>query len=147
LLANDSDADNDPLVATVNVTSSNGASITVSNDWVYYTPATGCTSADSFTYMITDGRGASALGTVIVAIETNNFMSQNLVITALGNNQFLIEVGGIPGQTYQLQYSDSAHPFIWQALTNGILTAGRLGRFQYTDTSTTPMRFYISVSL
>ena len=41
LLANDSDADGDPLTPTVSTSSAHGATISVSGGWVFYTPAAG----------------------------------------------------------------------------------------------------------
>jgi len=55
----------------------------------------GFTNADSFTFTVTDNYGGSATATVTVAIQVDNGQSQNLVITALGNNQFLISGSGI----------------------------------------------------
>jgi len=145
LLANDSDADGDTLTPVVSTTSVNGATISVHGGWVFYTPPAGFTNADAFTYTITDGRGGSATGTVSVAILVDNSQSQNLTITALGGNQYLIDGSGIPGYTYRLQYSDSMSPFDWQDLSGGSQTADSTGKFQYTDTSEAPTRFYRSV--
>ena len=143
LLANDSDADGDTLTPTVSSTSANGATITVNGGWVFYTPATGFTNADSFTYSITDGRGGSATGTVTVAIHVDNAPSQNLTITDLGGGSFLINGNGIVGYTYRLQASDTIAPFVWQTL--GSLTANGTGKFTYTDTSGSSARFYRTV--
>ena len=143
LLANDSDADGDTLTPTVNSTSANGATITVNGGWVFYTPATGFTNADSFTYTITDGRGGSATGTVTVAIQVNDAPSQNLTIADLGGGSFLINGNGIVGYTYRLQYSDSTSPFDWQDLAS--VTADSTGKFTYTDTSGSSARFYRTV--
>jgi hypothetical protein len=146
LLANDSDADSDPLNITVSSTSASNATIRVSGAFVFYTPPVGFTNADSFTYTITDGRGGSATGMVTVAIHVDNEPSQNLTITALGGDLFRIEGSGIPGRTYRLQYSDTIAPFTWQDIVGGSVTADSIGKFEYTDTSTAPMRFYRSVS-
>src|SRR6185295_13193616 len=81
LLSNDSDPDGDPLSVTVSTTSANGGGITVSDGWVFYTPASGFTSTDSFTYTITDGQGGSATGTVTVAVQANTDQATNLVVT------------------------------------------------------------------
>jgi len=143
LLANDSDADGDTLTPTVSSTNANGATITVSGGWVFYTPATGFTNADAFTYSIADGRGGSATGTVTVAIHVDNTPGQNLAITDLDNGSFLINGNGIVGYTYRLQASDSMSPFDWQDL--GSVTADSTGKFNYTDTSGSSMRFYRTV--
>jgi large repetitive protein len=143
LLTNASDADGDTLNISVSSTSASNATITVSGGWVFYTPPTGFTNADSFTYTVTDGYGGSATGTVMVAIQVNNSQSQNLTISDLGGGSVLIEGSGIPGYTYRLQYSDTSGPFVWQDLAS--VTANNVGAFQYTDTSGSPTRFYRTV--
>jgi subtilisin-like proprotein convertase family protein len=143
LLANASDADGDTLNISVSSISASNATITVSGGWVFYTPPAGFTNADSFTYTVTDGHGGSATGTVTVAIQVDNTPSQNLVITPLGGNQYLINASGIPGYTYRLQYSDVIGPFVWQDIES--VTADSTGKFSYTDTSGSPMRFYRTV--
>lgn len=146
LLANDRDADSDTFDFTVSSNSVNGATIMVSGGWVFYTPAVGFTNADSITYTIADGRGGRAVATVTVAIAADNAPSQNLVITALGNNTFRIDGSGIPGRTYRLQFSDLTNPFDWQDIAAGSLTADSFGKFEYTDTTEATMRFYRSVN-
>ena len=145
LLANDSDADGDALNIVVSPASASNATIRVSGGWVFYTPPTGFTNADSFTYTITDGRGGSAVGTVAVAIQVDNSQSQNLAITDLGNGAFRINGNGIPGYLYRLQYSDTIAPFNWQVMVGGSVTADSTGKFEYTDTSGAPTRFYRTV--
>jgi hypothetical protein len=144
LLANASDADGDALNINVSSTSANNATVTVQGSWVFYTPVPGFTNADAFTYTVTDGNGGSATGTVNVAILVDNNQSQNLTIVNLGNGSFQINGSGIPNYAYRLQYSDTI-PFTWQDLNDGSVTADSTGKFQYTDTSGSPMRFYRSV--
>ena len=145
LLANDSDSDGDTLTITVSSSSANGGTITVSNSWVFYTPASGFTNEDSFTYTITDGRGDSAIATVTVAIKVDNDPGQNLTITNLGGGQFRIRGSGIPGRTYRLQYTDELVPSNWQILPGGTVTADDSGVFEFIDTSGSPTRFYRTV--
>jgi subtilisin-like proprotein convertase family protein len=131
ILTNCSDADGDPLTITVSPTSPNGATITVTNGWVFYTPPLGFTNTDSFTYTVTDPYGESAVGTVTVDIEVSNSQSQNLAITDLGNGSVLIIGNGIPGYTYHLQSTSTLSPPNWQDI--GTVTANSTGAFQYTD--------------
>lgn len=145
LLTNDSDADLDTLTTTVSIISSNGGTITVSNGWVFYTPADGFTNADSFTYTITDGRGGSAIATVTVAIAVDNDPGQNLTITDLGGGSIRIRGSGIPGRTYRLQYTDTLSPAAWADLPGGSVTSDASGVFEFIDTSGSPMRYYRSV--
>jgi hypothetical protein len=59
LLANDGDADSDPLTVTIPITSANDGIISSSGDWVIYTPAEGFTGEDSFAYTLEDDYGGS----------------------------------------------------------------------------------------
>jgi subtilisin-like proprotein convertase family protein len=134
LLANDSDADGDTVSIAVAGTSANGGVLTVSGDWVFYTPAAGFTNSDSFTYTLTDSHGGSVTGTVAVAIKADNGPAQNLAVTDLGNGSFRIDGSGIPGRTYRLQYSDSMSPATWENLPGASVTANGVGAFTATDT-------------
>jgi len=68
LLANDSDADGDPLsIAALTVPS--GGAVTDNNDGtVTYTPAANYNGSDVFSYTLGDGRGGTATGTVSVVV-------------------------------------------------------------------------------
>lgn len=68
VLANDSDPDGDALTVTSISSASHGTAILNANGTVTYTPATGYTGTDSFTYIVADGRGGTATGTVNVTI-------------------------------------------------------------------------------
>jgi hypothetical protein len=145
ILTNCSDADGDTLTLTVSATSTNGDAITVSNGWVFYTPNPGFTNADAFTYSVADPYGASAVGTITVAIEVDNSPGQNLTITSLGNGSYLISGNGIPGYSYNLQYTPTLTPPNWQNVPSANVTAGSTGSFQYTNTPTQGMGFYRTV--
>jgi subtilisin-like proprotein convertase family protein len=146
ILTNCSDADGDTLTLTVSATSTNGDAVTVSNGWVYYTPNSGFTNADAFTYTVSDGYGGSAVGTVTVAIEVDNSVGQNLIITSLGNGSYLISGNGVPGYSYNLQYTATLSPVNWQNVPSANITAGTNGYFLYTNTpSGGVMGFYRTV--
>jgi len=145
LLGNDSDADADTLNITVSSASASNGTVTVVGAWVYYTPAEGHTNVDSFTYTITDGRGGSATGTVTVAIKVDNVPTENLTISHVGGNSYLIKGSGIPGRTYRLQSTESLAPAAWTDLPGASVTADSAGRFEFTDTTGAPTRYYRSV--
>jgi hypothetical protein len=141
LLSNDTAG----FIAGVSSNSANGGTVTLSQGWVFYTPAAGFTNVDSFTYTLQDALGSTAVGTVTVAIIVDNNPGQSLTITDLGNGSFLINGYGIPGRTYRLQYAVSLNPANWTVLPNGSLTADSLGSFQFTDPSVSGKRYYRSI--
>ncbi len=67
VLANDSDADNDPLSI---VSTSQGANGTVTTDGATatYTPVSGFTGTDQFTYIVQDPNGAQATATATITV-------------------------------------------------------------------------------
>jgi hypothetical protein len=77
LLANDTDAQSNPLTAVVNVGPVNGSVILNLDGGFSYTPATGYTGADSFTYHANDGNLDSNV--VTVAITVNALVPGSLI--------------------------------------------------------------------
>jgi large repetitive protein len=71
VLANDSDAENDPLTVT-GITQPAHGSATFTATGVTYTPAANFNGSDSFTYTISDGNGGSATGTVAITVNSVN---------------------------------------------------------------------------
>ena len=68
VLANDSDPDGDALAITAVGTPAHGTA-SIAGNKVNYTPASGYTGADSFTYAIADGKGGTASATVAITIQ------------------------------------------------------------------------------
>lgn len=67
--ANDTDANSDTLAIVVKTDGAHGSVAINSTTSVTYTPATGYTGADSFTYTIADGRGGLSTATVSVTVQ------------------------------------------------------------------------------
>jgi len=68
LLANDSDADGDPLTI-IEVTSANNGSVTLSGENIDYSPNRNFVGEDQFMYTVDDGRGGTDTATVTVMVE------------------------------------------------------------------------------
>lgn len=71
VLANDSDPDGDALSLSSVGTPAHGAA-SITGGQLSYTPSTGYTGTDSFTYTVSDGRGGSATATVTVNVRASN---------------------------------------------------------------------------
>jgi chitodextrinase len=143
LLANDTDPDGDPLsLIWVTSPTANKATVVLDGDWVFYTPPSGFTGNDQFTYVVSDGRGETAAGAVQVQIKTDNSESHNkAAIEDLHNGCFRVTFNGIPDRTYTVQYSqDLIH---WQVL--GSASADPLGIYCFEDTAGDSTRFYRSI--
>lgn len=69
---NDTDPNNDPLTITAKTDGANGTVAIISaGTQLTYTPNTGYTGADSFTYTISDGQGGTDTATVSVTVTAN----------------------------------------------------------------------------
>ncbi len=134
LLSNDSDPDGDPLTVTgVSATSTNGGTVTLSLGVVTYTPVSGYTGADQFTYILADGRGGNVNGIVSVTVTGSSGVSLNTTGIGFDNTgtNTLIKFVGIPTQLYFIQ--GSTNLVDWLLIGSNV--AGSNGRFQFTDTN------------
>lgn len=72
VLANDTDAENNPLTATLIAAPSNAATFTLNaNGSFTYIPQTGFSGSDRFTYVANDGTANSNTATVTISVSTN----------------------------------------------------------------------------
>jgi glucose/arabinose dehydrogenase len=146
LLANDSDADDDTLsFVSVASMSTNGAAVSREGEWIHYTPPSGFTNDDAFTYQITDNNSDPVTGTVNVLVTSDPLPSPNLTVTDLGNGSYRIRFDGIPDVTYRVEYTPTLSPPQWQTL--GSRTADANGMYELIDTPPAGFgqRFYRSV--
>jgi len=68
VVANATDADGDPLTISELGTPSAGGTVAIQDNQVAYTPATGFSGQETFTYTLTDGEGGTVSGTVSVSV-------------------------------------------------------------------------------
>ena len=94
VLANDSDPDGDP-VSFVGATAGSHGAVSCVSGVCTYTPAADYNGTDSFTYTISDGRGASDVGTVNVTIAPVDEPRQTLTVTRVGNARITSAPAGI----------------------------------------------------
>ena len=153
LLAYASDADGDPLsVASVSTVSAQNGTLLLSapgsTGTITYTPASNFVGSDSFTYVVSDGRGGTVTGTVNVTVSSANDHTLNVVSITKTAATVTVVYAGIPGDTYQPQYAPTLDGGPWTS-DGPPLTAGSNGQFIYVDT-TQPQptqRFYRAIAV
>ncbi len=81
VLANDTDAEGDPLSASVVSGPSDGV-LTLDSDGSFsYGPDAGFTGSDSFTYQVSDGRGGTAQATATIAVQPQQDAAVSVPLT------------------------------------------------------------------
>src|SRR5207244_3361454 len=134
LLANDSDEDGETLTITeVSSPTPHGATVTLVGDLITYTPPSGFTGFDSFTYTVTDTHGATATATVHVTTPMTT-------IENLGGGHFRITFYGLPDNLYTIQSTDTLNPPVWTTL--GTVSGDAMGVYTFEDVPGTTARVY-----
>jgi hypothetical protein len=85
VLANDSDPDGDPLTVAQISSPTSGTATLNADQTITYTPGSGFTGTDAFTYTVSDGRGGTAVGTVAVTVNSgqNTVHVENIAMALL----------------------------------------------------------------
>jgi len=144
LLTNSSDAGGGPLTCVwVSATSSNGYPVSLSNNWVYYTPPAGSNTTDYFNFRLanTNGIEAESTATVLVLPPVTNMAAITSVTVTNGGNQFTWS--GIPGRTNLVEGATVLGPLPpsdWMTL--GSVVVSGLGTATYFETNPPSPRFY-----
>ncbi len=154
LLANDFDADGDPISVVLNPNdmygppdpfgfptwSANGADVRIAGgDWIVYdaTVMEDTGEPDEFDYVVY-GSGGWNFGTVHLTAEVPNFQIQPVAPLGIsydsGNNSTVVTAHfiGVPGTAYRIEAAPSIDDeSAWEEVT--IVTAARNGRFSITE--------------
>lgn len=142
VLANDSDADGDPLVITAVTQPAHGTATINAQSTIAYAPGSGFAGIDSFTYTVSDGQGLSAVGTVnvivvpvVVGCPTPTIASFDPVSGPVGTEVTIVGTGFDCGNTKRLLLS-GAELTITTLASTGVKTfvpiGGRSGPFTFT---------------
>ena len=141
LLRVSSDPDGDALsVTAVSATSTSGGTVVLSTNAITYTPPSGFTGTDTFTYTLTDARQATVLGTVTVKVIAPDGNRPSFFRVTANSTNVTVRLLGIPGQAYQFEASTDLVNWV----NVGQATAGSNGLFEFTDRdkSLYPFRYY-----
>jgi len=141
LLANDTDADADPLTwVSVGRAQPSGATVTVVDGLAVYVASAGDAGHGSFEYEVTDGQGNVAWGLVTVRETAPGGVGvqPNAVRLEVEGVDRVFTGIGVPGRRYRVQYTlEVAAPYVWRdfdpVADRVAATTGALGLFQYVD--------------
>jgi alpha-tubulin suppressor-like RCC1 family protein len=137
LLTKATDPDSDALAVTAaGPASAQGGSAVLQATGILYTPPTGFTGTDTFQATITDGLGASVVGTVTVTVgpapNAGGVGVNPPVLTSQQDGKMVIAFHGIPGRRYIVQRSIGG---LDNWVTLATVTADASGKVAFTDDS------------
>jgi endonuclease/exonuclease/phosphatase family metal-dependent hydrolase len=115
-------------VSAVDGVSAGGQSVSVSNSWIFYTPADDYDLGDSFGYSITNSLGASSSAQVIVTLEgmtEADSISLDIVPDTEGNASLTLH--GIPGRAVVIEKTTNLVDGVWTSIqTNTFSVTGEI---------------------
>ncbi|MBP2000088.1 C4-type Zn-finger protein [Paenibacillus shirakamiensis] len=120
------DPDGDPLTYALNSPPANGTVTVNPNGSLIYTPNPGFSGTDSFTVIVSDPNGKTAISTVTVQVTNRPPTTQNVNLTTPENIPVSGQVVGIDPDGDPLTYTLNSQP------TNGTVTLNPNGTFTYT---------------
>ena len=119
------DADGNAIaLAGIDLTTTNGVALTTNSTHITY--ANGLNVADRFNYVLDDGHGGTATGTVVIVPGT---IAQFTGSPTGGSNSVTLHFSGTPDTTYYLERSTNL--INWQPISTNIMPAN--GLLDYTD--------------
>jgi VCBS repeat-containing protein len=137
VLANDSDADGDPLTTALVTQPTHGMVILNSDGYFSYLPDDGYFGADEFTYRVSDGTSQSAPATVNITVTSVNDppVGADDQYTAAADTQLTVSAGEGVLQNDSDADGDSLIAQQVTAPAHGTLTLNEDGSFSYTPES------------
>jgi len=133
VLANDTDADADPLTVTGLTEPAHGSAVINTDNTVTYSPAANYNGVDSFTYTVSDGRGGTATATVSVTVNPVNDAPVAVDDSYSTNEDTPLTVAapGVLGNDTDVE-GNALTAVLVAGPTTGSLTLNANGSFTYT---------------
>lgn len=134
VLANDIDADNQALTATLGTNPANGTLTLNPNGSFTYTPTTGFVGTDSFTYTATDGTNVSSPATVTITVTNATPVANPNSYSTNQNTPLTVGGNGVLGNDTDPN-GDPLTASVFTQPTHGTLVLDTDGSFTYTPTT------------
>ena len=126
LLLRSSDPNGETLrVAAASAISAHGGTVVLGAEDIQYTPVVGFSGGDTFSYVIADTGGDTAVGLITVTVAGGGQGFNLVSLTQIGGGQVRLTYMGMPGYRYALDRTDNlAYPIQWipqvTNLTDGV---------------------------
>ena len=126
LLLRSSDPNGETLrVAAASAISAHGGTVVLGAEDIQYTPAIGFSGGDTFSYVIADTGGDTAVGLITVTVAGGGQGFNLVSLTQIGGGQVRLTYMEMPGYRYALDRTDNlAYPIQWipqvTNLTDGV---------------------------
>ncbi len=136
VLANDTDADGDALMAALESGPAHGTLVLQTNGAFDYTPAAGWSGADAFAYTASDGNGGSSLATVTITVSTENDapVAAADAYTTSEDTPLSVAAPGVIANDTDAD-GDALTASLTSGPSNGTLVLQPNGAFEYTPAS------------
>ncbi len=130
LLANDVDPLGGELtLADVDSQTLRGVKITRSGPWLLLEQLPAETTSDAFSYRVGNASGLTAPAQVVVRLQPDTSPSSNILGIDMLQDGIRIRFAGIPGRTYQVQFSPPGSTFEWMTLGTATVRSDGTGEF------------------
>jgi len=145
LLANDTDPDGGILtIESLDSLSVSGAGVFFEDPWVLYEPPDGYDGTDTFTYVVRNADGETAVGTVTSpVVPAGSEPTLNTVALVPQGGDLLVRFVGVSGISYVIQWKADLDDPEWTELSTTAAAAN--GLFEALDSSG-QTRFYRAIS-
>ena len=127
-------------IESIDSTSTGAQTVTVSGDWIFYSPAADYNVSDSFSFSVTNTIGKSASGQVIITVVSADETRSISIAPDETTGNIAVMLRGIPGCAAILQATDDLVSGEWTDLKTGTFNAA--GYFEYTETDAPDSRYY-----
>jgi VCBS repeat-containing protein len=134
VLANDTDANGDALTAILVSGPAHGTLTLSANGSLTYTPASGYTGGDSFTYKANDGQLDSNVATVALTVSDTAPVAANDSYSANKNSSLTVSAPGVLGNDTDAN-GDTLTAVLVSGPAHGTVTLNANGSFTYTPKS------------
>ena len=135
----------DPDADTFSVTGVSGgvnATVSLSGGFVIYTPNAGNVTGDTFSFTVTDARGAAQTGTINVTIAPAPPGVAITQFTILPSGVVTITFSGVPGFTYGVQHKPTLASPTWTDIASVTVDSNGVGTTVHNLPPGTPSAFY-----